>query len=337
MARLKSEFLNAWHERHGLPLRSRLFGNLGTLSRAGSRIAPLVNTVGGWGWTRRLSEVVLGVARERALPSLARRRFSQWFAEQETAQSGDEVVLFLDTYTETMAPEIGIAAVEVLAAAGCKVVLAEGQGCCGRPMISKGMLRQARNAAARNLDALGAYAEDGVPIVGLEPSCLLTLRDEYLEFFPSDNRARMIAGQAVLIEEYMVRPGADGTKPIDRLTLDGPPRDITLHGHCYTKSLVGSAPMLEMLGRISTSLEDIPSGCCGMAGSFGYEREHYNLSRQIGELALLPAVREAAASGRVIAAAGTSCRGQILDGTGRRALHPIEVVASRLGRPPGSV
>jgi Fe-S oxidoreductase len=334
MARLKSEFLNAWNERHGLPLRSRLFGNLGTLTRAGSRVAPLVNTVSQWGGTRRLSEAVLGVARERGLPRLARHRFSRWFAGHPPATTGDDVVLFLDTYTETMAPEIGIAAVEVLEAAGCRVVIAEGQGCCGRPMISNGMLRQARAAAARNLAALGDYADAGAPIVGLEPSCLLTLRDEYLEFFPSDERSSKIAARAVLIEEFLVRPGADGAKPIDRLLLEGTPHDVTLHGHCYTKSLVGSAPMLEMLGRISSTVEEIPSGCCGMAGSFGYEREHYGLSRKIAEMVLLPAVREADAAGRVVAAAGMSCRGQIFDGSGARALHPIELVAARLRRPP---
>ena len=330
MARLKAEFLNGWHALHGVPLRSQLFGNLAALSRAGTRVAPLVNAVAGWGLTRRVGETLLGIAHQRTFPRLTGRRFSQWFANHPPADGENVVVLFLDTYTETMVPEIGIAAVKVLEAVGCRVILAAGQGCCGRPLISKGMLPQARRFAARNLEALQEYAEAGVPILGLEPSCLLTLRDEYLEFFPSDPRAQAVADQALLIEEYLTRPAADGRRPIGRLRSRGESPAVTLHGHCHVKSLVGSGPTLDMLRQVAGSVEEIPSGCCGMAGSFGYEREHFELSQNVAELALLPAVRQAEAAGRVVAAAGMSCRGQIRDGTGVRARHPIEIVAGNL-------
>jgi len=331
MARLKAEFLNAWQAVHGLPLRSWLFGNIATLSRVGTLAAPLVNRVTAWQGTRRLSETLLGIAHQRSFPRLTSRRFSKWFREHPAASGEREVVLFLDTYTETMVPEIGIAAVRVLEAVGCTVTLAAGQGCCGRPLISKGMLAQARRYAAHNLEALRPYAEAGVPILGLEPSCLLTLRDEYLEFFPSDPRAQAIADQAMLIEEYLTRPGADGVQPITRIRCRGAFPAVALHGHCYVKSLVGSGPMLEMLRHVASPVEEIESGCCGMAGAFGYEQEHFELSRQVGELVLLPAVRRVAAAGQVVAAAGMSCRSQILDGTGLRALHPIEIVAAQLG------
>ena len=332
MARLKSEFLNSWHAVNGLPLRSRLFGSIAGLSRIGSSIAPVVNSVATLGLTRWVGEATLGIARQRTFPRLTRRRFSRWFAGREPAGGEREVVLFLDTYTETMVPQIGVAAVRVLEASGCTVRLAEGQGCCGRPMISKGMLAHARRAAGRNLDALGPYADMGNPIIGLEPSCLLTFRDEYLEFFPSDPRAAALARQALLIEEFMTQPDGDGVLPIARLALGKGAPNVSLHGHCYVKSLVGSGPMLDMLRGAGARVEEIDAGCCGMAGSFGYEREHYELSQRVGEQALLPAVRHAAASGQEVVAAGMSCRSQIRDGAGIQARHPIEVLAACLER-----
>jgi Fe-S oxidoreductase len=236
-----------------------------------------------------------------------------------------------------MVPQIGVAAVQVLEAAGCTVRIAAGQGCCGRPMISKGMLAQAQRAARRNLEALGPYADRGIPIIGLEPSCLLTFRDEYLEFFPSDPRAAALARQGLLIEEFMTQPDGDGVLPVARLALDKGAPNVSLHGHCYVKSLVGSGPMLDMLRGAGAEVEEIDAGCCGMAGSFGYEREHFELSRSVGELALLPAVRRAAASGREVVAAGMSCRSQIRDGTGIPARHPIEVLAALLEPRQGAV
>ena len=186
--------------------------------------------------------------------------------------------------------------------------------------------------AEQNLRVLSPYAEAGTPILGLEPSCILTLRDEYLEFFPRDPRALSVARASMLIEEFLVRPEADGTRPLDRVRSWAPdPGACALHGHCYTKALVGVQPTLEMLRVAGWAASEIDAGCCGMAGSFGYEVEHFELSVQIAEQRLLPAVRSAAAAGQAVCAPGFSCRIQIQDGAGVRALHPVQAVAAMLG------
>jgi FAD/FMN-containing dehydrogenase/Fe-S oxidoreductase len=331
MARMKAEFLAAYQAEHGIPLRSRLFGEIHTLMQWGQRLHTIANAVSPLKPTRWLQERLLGITARRRLPSFSRYRFSQWLSQRGTISDGQPLVLFLDTYTETMCPEVGQAAVRVLEACGYRAVLAEGQGCCGRPMISKGLLKDARKMADRNLRALAPHAAAGTPIIGLEPSCLLTLRDEYLEFFPDDGRARQVANASMLIEEFLVHRDADGVRPIDRVRRwTAAPRTCTLHGHCYTKALVGTQPTREMLRTVGWGVEEIDAGCCGMAGSFGYEAEHIELSLQIAEQRLLPAVRAANRDGHSVCAPGFSCRGQILDGTGVRALHPIEAVAAMI-------
>jgi Fe-S oxidoreductase len=275
---------------------------------------------------------MLGISGRRKLPTFASQRFSQWFARHPAFEGGRPVILFLDTYTETMCPEVGQAAVAVLEASGCRVLLAQGQGCCGRPMISKGVLGRAKQMAERNLRALSPHADAGIPILGLEPSCLLTLRDEYLEFFPRDPRARRIADGSLLVEEYLVRRDADGTRPLDRVQEWAPSRGgCVVHGHCYTKALVGMQPTREMLHAAGWEPREVDAGCCGMAGSFGYEAEHLELSVQIAEQRLLPGVRAAAAAGQAVYAPGFSCRTQIQDGAGVRAQHPVQAVAAMLG------
>jgi Fe-S oxidoreductase len=199
-------------------------------------------------------------------------------------------------------------------------------------MISKGLLRRARQMADRNLRALQPYAQAGTPIIGLEPSCLLTLRDEYLEFFSDEDRARQVAARSLLIEEYLTQPGADGVRPLERVTGWGKGADpVALHGHCYTKALVGNQPTLDMLRLAGLDPHELGAGCCGMAGSFGYEAEHVDLSVQIAEGRLLPAVREADRSGEKVCASGMSCRSQIHDGAGLVPWHPIQAVAAVLG------
>jgi Fe-S oxidoreductase len=331
MARMKAEFLAAYQAEHGIRLRSRLFAEIHTLVEWGQRLHAVTNAVSPLRSTRWLQERLLGITRRRGLPAFAKQRFSEWFSRRGTTADGRPVVLFLDTYTETMCPEVGQAAVHVLEACGYRAILAEGQGCCGRPMISKGLLKRARKMAERNLRALAPYVAADTPIVGLEPSCLLTLRDEYLEFFPDDERARQVASASMLIEEFLVRRDADGVCPLDRVPRwAGTPGTCALHGHCYTKALVGTQPMREMLQASGWTPKEIDAGCCGMAGSFGYEAEHVELSLQIAEQRLLPAVRAAEANGHTVCAPGFSCRGQILDGTGVRALHPIQAVAAMI-------
>jgi Fe-S oxidoreductase len=231
----------------------------------------------------------------------------------------------VDTFTDFNHPEIGVAAVRVLEAAGYEVRLAA-HGCCGRPMISKGLLGQAGTAARRNVGALAQFARQGLPIVGLEPSCLLTLRDEYLDLLPDDPRARQVAGRAMLIEEFLAELAERGELNV-RWKTDA--RRVLVHGHCYQKALVGTKPLLRMLRLPGWEVGEIDSGCCGMAGSFGYEAEHYRLSQAIGEDRLFPAVRAAGAD-TLIAASGMSCRHQIAHGTGRLPRHPIQLLAEAL-------
>lgn len=332
MARLKAEYLAYYQAHHGVPLRSRLFGEIARVARLAQPWAPLVNRMESSKTARRLLQAALGISRERSLPRFARESFTRWFARRESRVGGREVALFVDTYTETICPEIGRAAVSVLEACGCRVTLARGQVCCGRPMISKGMLDRARQQADINLRALQPLAARGIPILGLEPSCILTLRDEYLELFPRDPRALALASSAVLIEEYLTTPGAHGRRPIDDLPPVGRNETVLVHGHCYTKSLVGTAPMLAMLESVAKHVHEVESGCCGMAGSFGYEAEHAELSNAIGEMRLFPAVRSGAREGLAICAAGVSCRTQIWDGAGIRAVHPIEIIARSLDK-----
>ncbi len=254
MARMKAEFLAAYQAEHGVPLRSRAFGEIHTLAGWGQRLHAIPNALAPLRATKWLQEHLLGIASRRKLPRFAARRFSQWFARRPVNAGGRPVVLFLDTYTETMSPEVGQAAVEVLEACGCRVLLAKGQACCGRPMISKGLLGRARRMAEQNLRVLSPYAETGTPILGLEPSCILTLRDEYLEFFPRDPRARSVASAAMLIEEFLVRPGADGTSSAGSRSVLGP-------------GSWGMRPARALLhqgaGRRAAHLRDAPGGRVG--------------------------------------------------------------------------
>lgn len=331
MARVKAEFLAMYHAEHGLPLRSWFFGHIASISRLARAFAEPVNWVNGLAPFRRLMEATLGVSGRRSLPTFNRKGFRSQLARlQPHPSTVGEVVLFVDTYTESNVPEVGVAAVRVLNAAGYHVHVVENQGCCGRPMISKGLLDDAKARAARNLQALAPYAERGVPILGLEPSCLLTLRDEYLDFFPDDRRALAIASAARLIEEFLTENSPAGGRPVDSLRFRDGVAPISLHVHCHAKSLVGSSPMVEMLRSTGSQVVEIDSGCCGMAGSFGYEAEHYELSMEIGSQRLFPAVRDGAGHGRTIAAAGVSCRTQIRDGTGVLARHPIQILAEAL-------
>jgi Fe-S oxidoreductase len=297
--------------------------------RLGRPLAPLVNRLRQTAWLRNLQQGVLGVDRRRQLPALARSRFQAPRRKQPRA-GRREVVLFHDTFTEHSQPAAAQAAREILEAAGYELILAEGQGCCGRPMISKGLLDRARSSARRNVEALYPFAARGVPIVGLEPSCLLTLRDEYLEFFPDDAQAQAVAASALLLEEFLTEGRPDEPAPIERLTFRHEAATVLVHNHCHAKALVGSRPIGLALAATGAVVEEIDSGCCGMAGSFGYEKEHYELSMQIGEMRLFPRVRGGAGRGAVIVAPGMSCRTQIEDGTQVAAVHPAVFLASRL-------
>ena len=336
MAKLKYEFLGQYYARHGTPLRARLFANIETLNRLGCAFAPVSNWVANSAPARWFLDHLFGIHRNRRLPPFARETFTRWFARRNGeprargAATGPgtrgPVVLFNDTYMTYNHPELGKAAVKVLEAAGFEVVLAD-KKCCGRPMISKGLIRQAKENATYNVDRLSRYAEQNIPIVGLEPSCILTFRDEYPDLL-DDPRAERLAKGTFLIEEFLLGLHEKGHLG---LPLRAGVKSVMLHGHCHQKALVGSSPSLQILRLLpEAQVEEVDSGCCGMAGSFGYEKEHYDMSIAIGERRLFPAIKAKGPDCEIVAA-GVSCRQQIADGTGRRAKHLVEVLAEALG------
>ena len=330
MAKLKYEFLSHYQERHGVPLRSRLFANVNGLNKLGSRYAPLSNWLAGNGIGKALASKFLGISPQRRQPAFASQSFPDWFARRGNAGHGARygtVALYNDTFMNYNYPEIGVAAVEVLAAAGYGVELVNG-GCCGRPMISKGLLAQARDQARSNIADLYAYAERGIPIVGCEPSCLLTLRDEYPEFV-ADERAAVVAKNSFLIDEFLANAQAAGRLDLQFSNLA---KQVLFHGHCHQKAIVGTAAALAVLGMPpGYQAELINAGCCGMAGSFGFEKEHYAISMQIGGLSLFPAI--AARPDWEVAVMGVSCRQQVEHGAGRRARHLVEALRDAVVMP----
>ncbi len=332
MARIKAEFLYLYQQKHGTSLRSHLFANIHALASLSHHFAGLIALASNLLPSKWFQERLLGISRERSFPAFSRRNFHSWFesSTRSRAHGGKRIALYLDTYTHFMQPDIGKDAVYVLENLGFDVELIKGQVCCGRPMISKGFLTQARELARQNVEVLSAVVTEGMPIVGLEPSCLLTLRDEYLEFFPGDERVKAIASNTFLFEEFLDSTQTNGNRVIDSWGGGNPDQGVSFHNHCYTKALVGSGALVSIFNAVGADADEIPSGCCGMAGSFGYEKEHYDLSMQIAEQVLLPAARQASAHERVILAPGYSCRTQIRDGAGVEALHPAQYLASLL-------
>ena len=332
MAKLKYEFMNQYHKANGYSARSQLFGNIATFSRIGAFFAPLSNWANRFGPTRRMMENRLGIDRRRELPPFASQTFLQWFKARggspESAAQIGQVVLFPDTFTNYNHPELGSAAVRVLEALGYQVILPRVK-CCGRSMLSKGMMDQARANASYNVEEVYRYVESGAKLVGIEPSCVLSFADDYVDLRGVDtSKAKAIAQNTMLVEEFVDHAIAQGAE----IDLDGRklPDRIMLHGHCHQKALVGTGSAMGVLRSIDgCEVTEINSGCCGMAGSFGYEVEHYDLSMEIGEMSLFPAIR-AQKGDFVVVAEGVSCRQQIAQGTGKQARHLVEVLADAL-------
>ena len=334
VAKLKMEFLDGYYRKHGAPLGVRMMGHAAALNRLGSTLAPVSNWAAklpGAGW---LAEKLLGIDRRRALPRFHRNHFRKWFEGRANAASPAQgsrlaseaanrrvpIVLLDDCLTSFCEPSVNRAAVAVLEAAGHEVHLA-GLACCGRTLASKGFLAEAQDLARENLERLKKWTDEGVNIVGCEPSCVAMLIDEYLDLVPGST-SRAVAERTFLIDTHLVRSGA-------RLELrpGSTSNRIVLHGHCHQKALVGIEDTRAALAMIpGAEVNTLDSGCCGMAGSFGYE--HFELSMKIGERVLFPAVRSQPEA--AIAAPGFSCRHQIHDGTGRQAKHPIEILAEQL-------
>ncbi len=329
MARLKAEWQQHYHDTHGIPLRTRLVAGFTSAMRLASLAPGIYNRLVASpvlsGWIKR----AFGFASECSLPALHQVTLAAWHSRHANPASRDYpngvVYLFCDEFTNYNDTHIGIAAVELLNLLGYKVVIPRHVE-SGRAHFSKGLIRDARGLAIRNVELLKDVITDESPLIGIEPSAILGFRDEYPDLMPDHLKmpAKALASRTLLIDEFIVREAEAGRITSDAFTTET--RTIKLHGHCHQRALASMEPtvrMLELPANHQVSL--IPSGCCGMAGSFGYETEHFEVSRQIGELVLFPAVRSAPEE-TLIAAPGTSCRHQIKDGTGRRALHPIEIL-----------
>ncbi|CCH90542.1 D-lactate dehydrogenase (cytochrome) [Modestobacter italicus] len=327
---MKSEALAAKHDLHGTPLRSRAFGAIRTLNRLGAATAPLSNLPLKLKPLRALMDSKLGIARQRDLPTFHRQTLVRWFRKHQAPAGATQqpVTMLADSFTSYTEPGIGQAVVRLLEAAGHPVRL-ESKGCCGRASISKGMLDDAREKARKLAAGLCDGVAPGSPIVGCEPSCILTLRAEHVDLLPDDPNVRDVASRVRLPEELLVEAIDDGRLPLrEDSWLAG--RTVVFHGHCHQKAEAGTAATVALLSRIpGVTVQELDAGCCGMAGSFGFESEHYDISLQVGEDRLFPAVRSAPADA-VIAATGVSCRQQIFHGTQRTAWHPAELVLEAL-------
>ena len=343
MARMKAEFMQGWHEENGISAAERFFGQAAKLYPLAAQWPSVSNRLLRSRVGKALLKHLLNVHPQRDLPAFARQRFREWFRENRserasrgrsfdtrpTANSAagrnkKQVALLADIFTDYHDPGIGKSAVKVLESLGYEVVLPEIAE-LGRTQLSKGLVTEAKKLAEANIDKLYEYSSRNIPIVGLEPSEILTLRDEYPDLCEDERleMARSIAGQAYQFEEFVVQ--AEGDLPTHR-----PLPKVWVHGHCHAKSLVGMEPTMEALARAGYEAEELKTGCCGMAGSFGYERDHYEVSMEIGELVLFPSVRELP-DDALICAPGFSCRHQIRDGTGRGARHPADLLAEAIG------
>jgi FAD/FMN-containing dehydrogenase/Fe-S oxidoreductase len=327
MAKLKAEFLHLYYEYRPRPLGQELMARIYWLNRVGSWAAPLVNWLQERRLLRWLLEKTAGIDRRRSLPVLHADHFRRWFARHTPPPSAGRygrVLLLDDCFTTFNEPRLGRAAVHVLEQAGYTVELA-GLTCCCRPLISKGLLRQARELIQGQLPRLAPRLSEGTTLLGLEPSCVLTLADEWTELAPGPDTQRLAAAVS-LADSWLARQAQTGRCD---LALTPRPEKCLLHGHCHQKALRGVGDTAAAL-RLVPGLEvvTLDSGCCGMAGSFGFEKEHYDLSVSIANLELLPAL--AAAPDALVVAPGTSCRHQIKDLAGRTALHPLELLAGQL-------
>ncbi len=337
MAKMKVEFLYHWHAKHGWTWKDRLIARLPDYARQAARFAPLLNLRNRVPLFARIGEKLLGFSARRSLPEW---RGDHFFGASHGTATRDEVlagakpvVLFVDTFNGFFESENGEAALRVLRAAGYTVHLAakdggDGHLCCGRTYLATGQVDEARRKAREVVQALRPFAERGIAIVGLEPSCLLTLRDEHLSLGLGEP-AKLIAANAFLLEEFLARELDAGHLEGLRGKLKPVAQTILVHGHCHQKAFDAVSPVLRLLQLIPGAKPSlIESSCCGMAGAFGYEASHYEVSMKMAELSLLPAVRQSPDA--IVVADGTSCRHQIRDGADREAVHAVALLARQL-------
>jgi FAD/FMN-containing dehydrogenase/Fe-S oxidoreductase len=346
IAKLRYEFFQHYYSLPGNhhPIRDYIFGYIDRFARFARFFSPFSNYILSTPLLAGLRERMIGLSRKRTLPKVSRKSLHDLVKEYFKDSDPYECILLIDTFTEYFFPETGMDALKVLQAVGCKVKLLSIIG-AGRTLISKGFLKQAKQHAKRLMDEISAIDPEGkLPVIGLEPSEIYTLRDEFLDLFPGDEFVTSLARRVYMIDEYLIRPDDGGSLRIENLSQRAVASDtrthVLLHGHCYQKAqppakdgyptgVLASSAMLENAGY---AVAIIDNGCCGMAGAFGYEAEHYTLSMQVAELALFPAINRDKEA--ILAAAGISCQTQIEDATGRHAFHPISLVARLLSSLP---
>jgi len=333
IARLKAEWQQHYYDANGVPFRARLIAGFASSMRAAALAPAVYNRLVSTPLTARWIKRLCGFAPARSLPPLHATTLAAWHRRHANPASLDypngRVYLFCDEFTNYNDTPVGIQAVRLLNRLGYLVDLPRHVE-SGRACFSKGLLRRARKFATRNVELLHSLVTADTPLIGIEPSALLSFRDEYPDLVPARlaPAARHLAQHALLIDEFIARE-ADRRR-ISRAAFTSEARTIKLHGHCHQKSLSSLTPTVKMLELPRNyTVQLIPSGCCGMAGSFGYEAEHYEVSQQIGELVLFPTLR-ATPDATLVAAAGTSCRHQIKDGLHRRAFHPVEILHDAL-------
>ena len=328
IATLKAEFLYQYQETNGYPLRSKLFAYNTKLNKLGSKISGLTNAIYDSNVLGGLLKKSAGVAQERSLPKVSSFNFDKYFQNIKNQYSTNKknVILYIDEFTNYLDVELGKDAIDVLLRLGYNIKLFYAES--GRTYISKGFLKQAKSLALKNMEQLKVFAQNNIPVIGLEPSAILTFRDEYKRFSNDKKLTNAIASNAFLIEEFLAMEIENGNLTKENFTKKT--KIIKIHGHCHQKALSNQKVTFDILNLPENyKVSIISSGCCGMAGSFGYEKEHYELSMKVGELKLFPSIRKSEET-VIISANGTSCRHQIYDGTKRKALHPISILKNAI-------
>ena len=319
MATYKAEFLSHYYQGRLRRRSSYTMGLIYWWARVASRMPGIANFFTHAPLFNNVAKLMAGVAPQREMPVFAPQPFKEWFHKRGSRNTGrPRVILWPDTFNNYLHPETAKAAVEVLEAAGYHVEIPEQSLCCGRPLYDHGMLATAKWLLRQILETLAPQIAEGVPIVGLEPSCVAVFRDELLNFFPNDENAGRLSKQTFLLSEFLATKVPDFHPP--KLH-----RKALVHGHCHQKAIMRMKADEEVLKKLGLDFEILDSGCCGMAGAFGFEKEHYDVSIKCGERVLLPAVRSAA-SDTLIIANGFSCQEQIAQTTERRALHLAQVI-----------
>lgn len=330
VGKLKAEWQHQYYQTHGVPLRTKLIANFTRLNKFASKIPQIYNAFTQNKLTGSLLKRLSGIALKRSLPNLSEVTLRDWYQQRKSPEHFErEVYLFCDEFTNYNDVAIGMKAIELLEHLKVKVHLIEHEE-SGRTYLSKGLLNKAKSIATKNVSIFSGFITKETPLIGIEPSAILSFKDEYPSLVDKSlrNEASALADHVMLIDDYLAQLIEEGHIQSDAFTQEA--RTIKLHGHCHQKAITGTATTEKLLSfPANYSVEAIPSGCCGMAGSFGYEKEHYDVSMAIGELVLFPAVRDVD-NETLVAAPGTSCRHQIKDGTGRMALHPVQILYEAL-------